>query len=257
MQHDDDFFEFHPFTPRSRTRFQVQAFPFTDFHLLPTVRVVVDITYKSDSIFVVLSNPLRMVEDTMTAPSITSFSDMYRDLAPELQRLIDHVEWLSTPDIIAIAKSVQEGMARIGVSDGSVRENEGRASHAWIIQTQQGSKIRGHGPVDGTGANHTSHCAELQGHTAIFSCSLSSFNILVLSVAKFGHIVTTRWWFRRCKWGGDCGDIAILKGLMGIYRPYYVKQFAPYTRKAKPHMPLIGSKVTRIKTATPCHYLPK
>ena len=56
----------------------------------------------------------------------------------------------------------------MGVSDGSVRTREGRASHAWILQAPNGSEISGRGPVDGSDRARTSHRAELQGQTALF-----------------------------------------------------------------------------------------
>ena len=131
MQHDKEFFEFAPFTQRSRTRFQTEAFPFNDMHLLDSVPEV-DIAYKSGSIFVISSSALRWVDDNVQVPTITVFRDMYRDLPPDLQRLFGNVEWPSPHDIISIAESVQEGTA-VGVSDGSVRTSEGKASQAWKI----------------------------------------------------------------------------------------------------------------------------
>ena len=64
-------------------------------------------------------------------------------------------------------QSIQEGTA-VGVSDSSVRINEAAATHAWIIQAEDGSEITGHGPVDGVIEPRTIHRAELQGQAAIF-----------------------------------------------------------------------------------------
>ena len=52
MQHESDFYKFLPFTAKSRTHFQLQAFPFDDLPLLLHAQVG-DITYKSATIFVI------------------------------------------------------------------------------------------------------------------------------------------------------------------------------------------------------------
>ena len=55
----------------------------------------------------------------------------------------------------------------MGVSDGSVRTTSDSSTQAWIILANNGSEIRGRGPVDGTSDARTSHRAELQGSAAL------------------------------------------------------------------------------------------
>lgn len=140
----DGFYEFLPVTPRAQTRFWTQAFPFTELGLLQTASVV-DITYKSDSIYVILQSAQNFVPSE-DPPQTCSFQDLYRDLSPELQRVIGHVEWPELPALIAIAKSVQDGTV-LGVSDRSARASAHRSTQAWIIQAPNGSEINRYGPV--------------------------------------------------------------------------------------------------------------
>jgi len=118
------------------------------------------------SIFVISQSP-QLIISTALAPRVHHFQDLYRDLPPEIQRIIGVVDWPEPKVIIDIAESVQSGMA-MGVSDGSVRAREDRSSQSWIISAPNGSEITGMGPVDGALCDRTSHRAELQGHAAIF-----------------------------------------------------------------------------------------
>eukprot|EP00590_Aulacoseira_subarctica_P002636 CAMPEP_0172429796 /NCGR_PEP_ID=MMETSP1064-20121228/51869_1 /TAXON_ID=202472 /ORGANISM="Aulacoseira subarctica , Strain CCAP 1002/5" /LENGTH=201 /DNA_ID=CAMNT_0013175455 /DNA_START=317 /DNA_END=922 /DNA_ORIENTATION=- len=165
MRHKDSFFEFQPVNSRARTRFRNTPQPFSDVILLEHAKVV-DIPYKSGSIFVISQSP-QLIISTALAPRVHHFQDLYRDLPPEIQRIIGVVDWPEPKVIIDIAESVQSGMA-MGVSDGSVRAREDRSSQSWIISAPNGSEITGMGPVDGALCDRTSHRAELQGHAAIF-----------------------------------------------------------------------------------------
>ena len=69
----------------------------------------------------------------------------------------------------------------IGVSNGSVRVRETKATHAWILQAHNGKEIRGKGPVDGEIEASTMHRAKLQGQTALF--------LIVTLIVKFAGIV--------------------------------------------------------------------
>lgn len=120
---------------------------------------VVDITIKNSSIYVISQSPLTVIPVTK-APTIRSFKDLYRDLPPEIQRVVGTVDWPSHNALLDIVDSITAGTA-IGASDGSVRPSENKASHAWIITTPQGGEIVGRGPVDGSTAARTSHRAEL------------------------------------------------------------------------------------------------
>mmetsp|Transcript_750 Transcript_750/g.1137 ORF Transcript_750/g.1137 Transcript_750/m.1137 type:complete len:528 (+) Transcript_750:190-1773(+) len=165
MQYQDSYHEFLPYTARSKTRFHPQSQPFHDLHLLDESEVV-DIAYKSSSIFV-LSKCTPVIITTTPTPEVRSFRDLYRDLSPELQRIIGTVDWPAPQELQVIVESISAGTA-MGVSDGSVRTKEKRASQAWIIQAPDGSEIKGKGPVDGDMEARTIHRAELQGQTAIF-----------------------------------------------------------------------------------------
>jgi len=104
---------------------------------------------------------------TGSAPPVRSLKDLYRDLPPEVQRVIGHVEWPQPHAILDIVDSIRTGTI-MGVSDGSVRTTKNRASHAWILHAPNGSKLIGRGPVDGISETRTSHRVELQGQTALF-----------------------------------------------------------------------------------------
>ena len=165
MQMNDSLYEFLPFNDRSRTRFQIQAFICDDIELLQRAKVV-DVAFKHQSIYVVSQNTPSIFSAT-SAPLGQTLQDLYRDLPPELQRIIGKVTWPSPHDMIHIVDAVRQGVA-IGASDGSVRTLDDRASQAWIIQASNGSEIRGQGPVDGSTDSRTSHRAEIQGQAALF-----------------------------------------------------------------------------------------
>ena len=63
----------------------------------------------------------------------TSIQDLYAQLLPHVQRIIGRVDWPEVSQMEALATALAEGTA-IGASDGSLRTNEGLASHAWVIQ---------------------------------------------------------------------------------------------------------------------------
>ena len=117
----------------------------------------------------------------------TGIQHLYKELCPTLQRIIGKVDWPSHNELIQIAEAISTGTA-MGVSDGSVRTIEDRASQAWIIQAANGSEIKGKGPVDGTTESRTSHRAELQGqadvsyalsHCEIFQSNGRKINVLL------------------------------------------------------------------------------
>ena len=158
MNHQNKYYEFSPVNDKARTRFQTQAYLFDELHLIRVAKVV-DITYKNKSIYVIAQSAQTVIP-SHTAPESQSLQDLYRDLAPELQRTIGKVTWPNLPELIDIVQSIQTGTA-MGVSDGSVRMKADNATHAWIIQASNGSEIRGHGPVDGIIEARTIHRAEL------------------------------------------------------------------------------------------------
>ena len=185
MQHQVDWLEFAPFNATARTRFTIDAFPFNDLHLLPHTKVV-DITYKHRSIYIISQSEQNFLPTPDTTQG-TQFHDLYHELSPELQRIIGKVEWPPLHELINIAQSLQDGTAQ-GVSDGSVRTVESRASQAWIIQASNGSEIRGMGPVDSDSSTCTSHRAELQGQAALFlmlSLFLQYFQLVGVKIATF------------------------------------------------------------------------
>ena len=165
MQHDDTFYTFSPTSSRARTRFCTQAQLMEDTSILCDAKVV-DVVYKHQCIYVVAQSDQLVIPSPRT-PRVRSLQDLYANLPPELQRTIGNVIWPEVPELIDIVQSLQEGTA-IGVSDGSVRIKDAKATHAWILQAQNGSEIRGHGPVDGEIEARTIHRAELQGQTALF-----------------------------------------------------------------------------------------
>ena len=185
MQHGECFYAFNPFFSRARTRFQLQANHFIEVQLLSTAKVV-DIVYKSNSIFVVSQSSQNII-DPAAEPVATCLQEMYSAMPSELQRIVGKVEWPQPHELIAIAKSISEGTA-MGVSDGSVRTIEDKSTQAWVIQAIRGGEIRGLGPVDGTTDARTSHRAELQGQAAIvimFSLIVQYFNIIGGKLATY------------------------------------------------------------------------
>ena len=68
-----------------------------------------------------------------------SLQDLYDHLSPEIQCTIGSVTWPDLPDLIDIVQSLQDGTV-LGVSDGSVRMKEAKATHAWIIQARMAVK---------------------------------------------------------------------------------------------------------------------
>ena len=177
MQHKDGFYEFLPYSFRSKTRYKRQAYRFDEVHLLATANVV-DITFKGEHIYIIATSPQNVI-DTSTRHNVTRLQDLYCDLPADLQCIIGRVEWPSTQALVDVVDSILSGQA-IGVSDGSVRESIGKASHAWTIQAMNGSEIKGSGPVDGSTDARTSHRAEMQGSAALM--------LMVALVVKFFKI---------------------------------------------------------------------
>lgn len=147
MQHKGGFYEFLPHSSRSRTRYKRQAYSFDELHLLEMANVV-DITFKGDNIYVVATSTQNVIEAAIKS-NVRSLQDLYGDLPADLQRIIGTVDWPSPHALLDVVDSIVSGQA-IGLSDGSVRESLGKASHAWIIQAMNGSEIKGRGPVDGS-----------------------------------------------------------------------------------------------------------
>jgi len=144
-----------------------RAFPFTDVDLLKDAQVV-DIAFKPRCIYIVAWSEQNIIESSATDLLVRgSLQDLYENLPPELRRTIGNVNWPQFPELVSIVQSIQEGTA-VAVSDGSVRIDDDAATHAWIIQAEDGSEITGKGPVDGIIEPRTIHRAELQGQTAIF-----------------------------------------------------------------------------------------
>jgi len=178
MQHRDDLYELLPVNSSVRTIFQTQAFLSNETIGLSTVRVV-DITYKHNRIYVIAQSALKFIT-TDNVQVERTLQDLYNNLSPELQRTIGTVQWPAFTDIIGVAQLIQEGPV-IGVSDGSLRLKESKATHVWVIQAEDGREIRGSGPVDGVVEPRMIHRAELQGQTAIF--------LMIAMVAKLTGII--------------------------------------------------------------------
>ena len=166
MQRNNDiYYEFLPVTPKARTRFDLHAHPFHETALLEFA-MVVDVSIKSKCIYVIARSKQNIISQT-SAPRASGLEDLYRHLSPEVQRIVGEVEWPDFHGLLHLAESIKTGTI-LGVSDGSVRTREERASQAWILQAPNGSEIIGRGPVDGSTRARTSHRAELQGQTALF-----------------------------------------------------------------------------------------
>ena len=185
MQMHDGLYEFSPLNDRSRTRFQLQAFPCDDPEIIREAKVV-DVAFKRQCIYVISQSSPNIIPRGREI-RVQSLQELYRDLPPELQRIIGRVSWPEPHEMIEIAEAVRRGSA-IAVSDGSVRTSEDRASQAWIIQTPSGGEITGKGPVDGSTYSRTSHRAEIQGQAAILlmlSLIVKYFNIIGGKIAMF------------------------------------------------------------------------
>ena len=216
-QSKDSYYEFSPVTPKGTTRFHGQERPFDELHLLQQAYVV-DITFRNDYIYVVSRSPQHIIS-TAQAPAARTLLDLHRNLSPEVQRIIGEIDWPTLPNLLNLVESVKEGTV-FGVSDGSVRNVEGRASHAWVIQAPNGVEIIGRGPVDGPSEARTSHRAELQGHTAmflVFSLLVQYFHLIGVKLATFcdNQAVVSKlqsgwrqWRFRHTK--GPDGDLQAL-----------------------------------------------
>lgn len=207
MQYKDDWLEFHPWNSRARTRFPRQAHPFSDTHFLQHAKIV-DVTYKNSSIYVILqATPSLITADD--APPVTNLQDLYRDLTPELQRIVGTIHWPAPQEILDLVDSLRNGTA-MGVSDGSVRTFENWASHAWILHALNGSAISGNGPVDGS----------LEARTAMFivlSLILQYFQLAGVKLATFCdnqavvQKVKSGWnMWRFCHTKGPDGDLQAL-----------------------------------------------
>ena len=165
MYYKSNYFEFLPISTRPRTQFHTQHQPFhEDISSHPVT--LVDITYRNNNIYIVSQQTPVIIQEP-TKPLCTSVQEMFSTMSEPLQRIVGQVEWPDDEGLLEIAQSIHDGSA-IGVSDGSVRPRTDQATQAWIIQTRNGTEIRGKGPVDGTTASRTSHRAELQGQTALF-----------------------------------------------------------------------------------------
>jgi len=132
MQYRDDWIEFLPWNTRSRTRFHHDAHEFTDLHLLRHAKIV-DVTYKNSSIYVV-SQATPSVVPVPPSQAVVSIHDLYRDLPPDIQRIVGTIQWPDPHKILDVVDSIRSGTA-MGVSDGSVRLSENRASHAYYTRS--------------------------------------------------------------------------------------------------------------------------
>ena len=217
VEHRGDLFEFLPFTERSRTRFQKQAYPLDDSHSLSQA-MVVDVSHREDSIYIVAKSAQNIIRQT-PEPEVHNLRDLYRNLSPELQRIVGSVEWPDMESMVDIVNAITHGTG-MGVSDGSVRPLTGKATHAWIFQAGNGSAISGSGPVDGTPNTCTSHRAEIQGSAAlliILSLIVKFFNITRGKISTYcdNQSVVSKlqrgwrtWRFRHTK--GPDGDLQAL-----------------------------------------------
>jgi hypothetical protein len=178
LQDKDRLLEFPPYSPRSRTRFQLESIPFIDEFDIHRVQAV-DITIKNGSIFILSQHNINDLVLSHSSVTPSSIIDLFAQLPSPLQRLIGNIEWPPPETLSKIADSIKAGTL-IGASDGSVRYADSLASHAWILQTPDGSELAGHGPVDGAERYRTSHRAELQGQAALF--------LMISLLAKFYEI---------------------------------------------------------------------
>jgi hypothetical protein len=83
MQQIDQFYVFEPYNSRTRTRYQTHAYPILDVAFLSTAKVV-DIVYKSQSIFIV-SQSEQSIIPTAPPPTINTLQDLYNDLQHQEQ----------------------------------------------------------------------------------------------------------------------------------------------------------------------------
>ena len=109
MQAKEGFYEFYPVTSRASTRFQLQAHPFEETHLLESSQVV-DITIKNNTIYVISRSNQNIISSTPT-PTVRDFQDLYRDLPPEVQRIVGDVDWPAPHALLEIVESVRNGTA--------------------------------------------------------------------------------------------------------------------------------------------------
>jgi len=174
----DKLYEFLPANERTRTKFHKDPLLFNGQTSLQDIKLV-DIVYRHDYIYVVSQADLALLPNR-SAPAAFTLQDLYNTLSPNLQRLIGKVSWPEDEQLYALAQAVKDGKA-VGVSDGSVRQTDEQATHAWIIQANRDIEIKGHGPVDGTNEARTSHRAELQGQTAIF--------LMLSLLVQYFHII--------------------------------------------------------------------
>ena len=160
-----------------------QAHPFYETEPLVNAEVV-DISFKPSYIYVVARSNQNIIASTQ-APRIHGIKGLHQHLSPEVQRRLGSVMWPTPNELFDLVDSIQTGTV-LGVSDGSVRPRDGRASYAWILQAPNGSEISGRGSVDGSNEARTSHRAELQGQTTLFVI----LSLIVRSVLS--HTATTR-----------------------------------------------------------------
>jgi len=159
LQDRDKYFEYLPYNSRSRTRFQLHHIPFLATH--------VDITIKSDSIYVISRNSILAISSQPDPNAPKSIIDLYNQLPSSLQRIIGSVTWPEPACLDKIGDAIKAG-AVIGASGGSVRRAEALSSQAWILHAADGSELTGKGPIDGIQYLRTSHRAEIQGQAALF-----------------------------------------------------------------------------------------
>ena len=86
VQQCDGFFEFDPATPRAKTRFSRQAYPFRDTDLLAHAQIV-DVSFKSSYIYVISRSNQNIIRSTPELPT-SGITGLYQSLSPEVQRIL-------------------------------------------------------------------------------------------------------------------------------------------------------------------------
>ena len=219
LQNRDQYWEFMPFTPRSRTQFHTTPRIIQDLTFLDDNDNVkaVDITFRNDTIFTVAQHSTQDILPTDRPSTINSIVDLYNQLPDSLRRLIGNIDWPDPECLTRLATALQEGKV-IGASDGSDRKNVYLSPHAWILQAKDGCELIGWGPVDGTPPYRTIHTAELQGQTAMFLILRCSLNSTVSWNVRYPLYAIPNLSFIKCRRGGICSVSATPRAAIATYR---------------------------------------
>jgi len=160
--------------------------PFLATHLFKDLTKIqaVDITIKSDSIYVISRHSILAILSQPDPNAPKSIIDLYNQLPSSLQRIIGSVTWPEPACLDKIADAIKAG-AVIGASDGSVRRAEALSSQAWILHAADGSELTGKGPIQTEFNIFVRHIAQKYRVKRLsFLSSISLSNFMVWSTAK-------------------------------------------------------------------------